>query len=63
MNAPAIVHDTTTVTADEAGAIHHDAALVVHDRRIAAGRALLPGFRFAHLPPPPGLDIDGRAEP
>ncbi len=33
---PAIVHNTTIVTADEGGSIHYDAALVVRDRRIAA---------------------------
>ncbi len=33
--ASAIIHNTTIVTGDDAGAIHHDAALVVHDRRIA----------------------------
>ena len=34
--AVTIVHDTTIVTADDAGAIHYDAALVVDDGRIAA---------------------------
>jgi len=33
---PAVIHNTTIVTADEAGSIHYDGALVVHDRRIAA---------------------------
>lgn len=36
MSAPAVIHDATIVTADDAGAIHYDAALVVQDRRIAA---------------------------
>ncbi|MEK7715491.1 MAG: amidohydrolase family protein, partial [candidate division NC10 bacterium] len=36
MTAPVIIHDATIVTADEAGSIHYDAALVVHDRRITA---------------------------
>ena len=31
-----LIHDATIVTADEAGAIHYDAALAVQDRRIAA---------------------------
>jgi 5-methylthioadenosine/S-adenosylhomocysteine deaminase len=31
-----IVHDTTIVTSDDAGAIHYDAALVVDGGRIAA---------------------------
>ena len=34
--AVTIVHDTTIVTADDAGAIHYDAALVVDGGRIAA---------------------------
>jgi len=36
MSGPVIIHNATIVTADEAGAIHYDAALVVHERRIAA---------------------------
>jgi 5-methylthioadenosine/S-adenosylhomocysteine deaminase len=31
-----IIHGATIVTADEGGSIHHDAALVVQDNRIAA---------------------------
>src|SRR2546428_4295340 len=31
-----IIHDATTVTADESGRIHYDAALVVDDTRIVA---------------------------
>src|SRR5438128_10425748 len=34
--AATLIHDTTIVTADEAGSILYDAALVVHDGRIAA---------------------------
>jgi 5-methylthioadenosine/S-adenosylhomocysteine deaminase len=36
MSAATIIHNATIVTADEAGTIHHDAALVVEDHRIAA---------------------------
>ena len=36
MSAPTIIHDTTLVTADDAGAILADAALVVADGRILA---------------------------
>src|SRR5947209_3855444 len=31
-----LIHDATIVTADQAGSIHYDAALLVQDRRIAA---------------------------
>lgn len=31
-----VIHDTTVVTADDAGAIHYGAALVVDNGRIAA---------------------------
>src|SRR3989442_11324927 len=34
--AATLIHDTTIVTANEAGSILYDAALVVHDGRIAA---------------------------
>jgi hypothetical protein len=38
-----LIHDTTIVTADDAGSILYDAALAVRDGRIAAlGRALSP---------------------
>lgn len=36
MSAPVIIHNATVVTADGAGTIHYDAALVIHERRIAA---------------------------
>jgi len=36
MAASTLIHDTTIVAADEAGSILYDAALVVHDGRIAA---------------------------
>ena len=36
MSPPTIIHDTTVVTADDAGTIHADAALVIDDGRIAA---------------------------
>ena len=36
MAASTLIHDTTIVTADEAGSILYDAALVVRDGRIAA---------------------------
>jgi len=36
MRGETIIHDATIITADRAGAIHHDAALVVADGRIAA---------------------------
>jgi 5-methylthioadenosine/S-adenosylhomocysteine deaminase len=36
MAQPIVIHGTTIVTADRAGTIHYDAALVVQDRRIAA---------------------------
>ena len=36
MSAAQVLHDTTLVTGDEAGTIHHDAALLVEGGRIAA---------------------------
>ena len=36
MSPPTIIHDTTVVTADDAGTIHANAALVIDDGRIAA---------------------------
>jgi len=36
VSPPTIIHDTTVVTADDAGTIHADAALVIDDGRIAA---------------------------
>ena len=36
MTAPVVLHDTTLVTGDEAGTIHHGAALLVERGRIAA---------------------------
>ena len=36
MAQPILIHDATIVTADGAGSIHYDAALLVQDHRIAA---------------------------
>jgi len=57
--ATQLIHDTTIVTADDAGSILHGAALAVSDGRIAAlgptpqridgrGRAVFPGFANTH---------------
>ncbi|HUG37686.1 MAG TPA: amidohydrolase family protein [Candidatus Limnocylindrales bacterium] len=36
MRQPIVIHDTTVVTCDDGGSVHHAAALVVQDQRIAA---------------------------
>ena len=36
MDTPTLIHNATIVTGDDAGSIHHDAALVVQGCRIAA---------------------------
>jgi 5-methylthioadenosine/S-adenosylhomocysteine deaminase len=36
MDTPTLIHNVTIVTGDEAGSLHHDAALGVQGRRIAA---------------------------
>ena len=68
--ATELIRDTTIVTADDAGSILYDAALVVRDRRIAAlgpMPELLRRFPDAEqvdgrpeLPLPPGLDVGTR---
>lgn len=57
MSAPAIiVHDTTVVSGDERGTVHHDAALVIQ-----AGRVIAVGPSAELLARHPGAErIDGR---
>ncbi|PYM95231.1 MAG: hypothetical protein DME04_05480 [Candidatus Rokuibacteriota bacterium] len=56
MAQPILIHDATIVTADEAGSIHYDAALVVQDRRISAiGPAAELAARY-----PDAACVDGR---
>jgi len=65
VSPPTVIHDTTIVTADDAGTIHRDAALVVDAGRIAAigpSAELLARHPEAErvdgrpeLPVPPGL--------
>jgi len=57
MDARTLIHNATIVTGDEAGSVHHDAALVVQGRRIAAiGPTAEPLARY-----PEAGRVDGRA--
>jgi len=57
MDTPTLTHNAAIVTGDEAGSVHHDAALVVQGRRIAAiGPTAEPLARY-----PEAGRVDGRA--